>query len=490
MNAGSGTTTGAFSFRTGNPPLWHYLQRVETIDIRLEGSLRCLAAYIKFTPRVLGDQEGWQHMFPRFTLVRQVIEQPRVADPYFETQNQWRKSRILKRVKPGDRIAIGCGSRGIASYQSIVRATLEVFNEAGARPFLVAAMGSHGNASPDGQRELLAAYGLTEAELGVEVRTDMTAEKVGFNNVGDPVWWDANALAADGVVTISRVKPHTDFRGKYESGVTKMAVIGLGKREGAATHHRWGVRGLRDILPDSARVILEKTKFLGGLAILENIRDETALLRVLDRDELLAEEPKLLDQARGMLGKIPFDQLDLLVIGEIGKNYSGSGIDPNVVGRFLVETCPELEPATPKITRIAALDLSPESHGNGTGIGIADVTTQRAVDAIDWKPTRMNNLTACCLWRTKIPLVFPNDRACLEAALATCWQPIAEKQRVAIVPNSLEVAEMWVSPPVLEDVKLNPNLKAEQTRAIECGGEGNLPMAELFPHSVRAKRRK
>ncbi|HEY8504883.1 MAG TPA: hypothetical protein VIL46_09895, partial [Gemmataceae bacterium] len=315
--------------------------------------------------------------------------------------------------------------------------------------------------------------------------------QIGTNSWGEPVWWDKNAWEADGVVTVSRVKPHTDFRGRYESGITKMLVIGLGKREGAAQHHRWGWRGLRDMLPESAKVILQKTKFLGGLAIVENAREETALLRAVDRDELLDVEPGLLEQARGLMGRLPFDQLDVLVVGEIGKNYSGAGIDPNVVGRLLIEAAPELEPATPRITRMCALDLSPESHGNGTGCGIADLVTDRLLAAIEPGPFRMNNLTACFLWRSKLPLGFPNDRECIEAALATCWQPIESELRFAIIPNTLEVAELWVSPPLAEEARRKPGLEVSgEPRPLPFDANGNVEQEKLFPHSVRARRRK
>src|SRR5262249_19490419 len=180
--------------------------------------------------------------------------------------------------------------------------------------------------------------------------------QLGTNSWGEPVWWDKNAFEADAVVTISRVKLHTDFRGKYESGICKMLVIGLGKRDGAAQHHRWGVRGLRDMLPETARLILDKTRFAASLAVLENSRDETARLQVVDRDDVMAAEPKLLEEAKTLMGRLPFEQLDLLVIGELGKNYSGAGIDPNVVGRLLMECQTEAD-APPHITRICVLDL-------------------------------------------------------------------------------------------------------------------------------------
>jgi len=273
---------------------------------------------------------------PLIAPVHQVLNQPIVKDIRNEVRKQWRESRLPGRIQRGARVAVGVGSRGIANIETIVRATLEELREMGAQPFIVAAMGSHGGGNPEGQRELLAEYGISEARLGVPVKTDMDTVQIGTNSFGEPVHWDKNALAADAVVTVSRVKAHTDFRGRYESGITKMLVIGLGKRNGAAQHHRWGVRGLRDILPKSAKVILEKTKFLAGLAILENADEQTALLRVLDREVLLAEEPPLLVKAKEMMGRLPFDQLDLLVVGEIGKNYSGAGMDPNVLGRLLV----------------------------------------------------------------------------------------------------------------------------------------------------------
>src|SRR5437588_12272970 len=230
-----------------------------------------------------------------------------------------------------------------------------------------------------------------------------------------------------------------------------MLVIGLGKRAGAAQHHRWGVRGLRDMMPETVRVILEKRPCRAGLAVLENAHEQTARLQVVDRDELLDVEPRLLDEARGLMGRLPFEQLDLLVIGEIGKNYSGAGIDPNVVGRMLMECQPEFE--SPRITRICALDLSPESHGNGTGVGIADLTTDRLLAAIDPVPFRMNNLTACFLRRSQLPIAFPTDRECIRAGLATCWQPNGDQLRMAVIPNTLELADLWVSPTLPEEAR-------------------------------------
>jgi hypothetical protein len=425
---------------------------------------------------------------PPLAPIRQTAPQPTIADVAAETRRLWLNSRFAGRLRRGANVAVGVGSRGIANIDTIVRATLDSLRNLGANPFIVAAMGSHGGATADGQRQLLAEYGVSEQALGVPVKTDMTAVCIGTNSWGEPVFWDKNALEADAVVTISRVKPHTDFRGRFESGIVKMIVIGFGKRDGASQHHRWGFRGLRDMLPETAKVVLEKTPFQAGLAVLENAQEQTARLQVVERDELFDVEPMLLDEARGLMGRLPFAQLDLLVIGEIGKNYSGAGIDPNVVGRLLIEGEPEFE--RPRITRICCLDLSPESHGNGTGVGIADLTTDRLLAAIDPVPFRMNNLTACFLWRSKLPFAFPTDRECLENGLATCWQPNHDQIRMAFIANTLEVAELWVSAPVLEEARKQPHLKiGGELAPLPFNVFGNVIQEQLFPHSVRGRRK-
>jgi len=421
------------------------------------------------------------------TPVRHTTPQPVVTDVASETRRQWQSSNLARRLRPGAKVAVAVGSRGIANVAIIVRATLGYLCELGAEPFVVAAMGSHGGATSDGQQQLLAEYGVSAAALGVPVKTDMATAQIGTNSWGEPVFWDRNALSADAVVTISRVKPHTDFRGRFESGITKMLVIGLGKRDGARQHHRWGVRGLRDMLPETAKVVLEKTPFVAGLAVLENASEQTARLQVVERDQLFDTEPRLLEEARGLMGRLPFDQLDLLVIGEIGKNYSGAGIDPNVVGRLLMET--QAEPERPKITRICALDLSPESHGNGTGCGIADLTTERLLAAIDPAPFRMNNLTACFLWRSKLPFAFPDDRACIVAGLETCWQPHTDQVRFAIIPNTLEVVELWLSPALIAEANGNRHLEViGPARPLPFDAKGNLLQQVLFPRSVPGRR--
>lgn len=426
---------------------------------------------------------------PLVQLVRQTAPQPTVADVPGEVRRLWLASKTAQRIKPGMRVAVAVGSRGIKNLLLIVRATIAALKELGADPFVVAAMGSHGGATSEGQRELLASYNIDEAHLGVPIVTDMDVVQIGTNSKGQPVWWDRNALAADAVVTVSRVKPHTDFRGQFESGIVKMLVIGLGKRVGADQVHSFGPLGLREMIPDAGRVILQATPFVGGLAILENAHEETARLEVVDRDDLWDREPQLLQEASRMMGRLPFKGADVLIIGELGKNYSGAGIDPNVIGRMLIEGSPEVETNDPRIVRIGVLDVSPESHGNATGIGLADLTTNRAITGIDQKAFRMNNLTARSLWRSKLPFAFETDREVITACLETCWQVESDKVKLCVIPNTLEVAELWVSPALAADLTGQPHLEfVGSPQPLPFDAAGNLIQEKLFPHSVRCRR--
>jgi hypothetical protein len=419
--------------------------------------------------------------------VRQRLNQPQVADLPAAVRRELQTSRLKSRVPAGGSVAVAVGSRGIANIATLAKATVDSLREMGLKPFIVAAMGSHGGATAEGQRQLLADYGVTEQALGVPVRTDMVVLQIGANSWGEPVYWDKNAYEADAVVTISRIKPHTDFRGRFESGIVKMLVIGLGKREGAATHHQYGVRGLRDLIPESAKVILAKTKFALGLAVVENANEETAIIRAVEPQELFDIEPRLLEQARTLVGRIPFDELDLVVVGELGKNYSGTGMDVNVLGRQMVEGEPDL--LKPKITRLCVLDLSQESHGNAVGLGIADLTTHRLLSKMDQAVMNMNYFTACFLLRAKTPVALVTDRACIEMGLKTCWQPRIEKVRMALVANTLELSHFWVTRPLVEQARGRPDLEViGEARAVPFDEKGELRQEELFPHSVRGRR--
>ncbi len=426
--------------------------------------------------------------FPPLARVRQSIPQPKVEDVPATIRERIHASRLRERVKPGGTIAVGIGSRGIHGIDVVARTIVDTLKEMRYRPFIVAAMGSHGGATAEGQRDLLAGYGVTTEAMGVPVKTDMDSVVLGTNPVGLPIFFDQNAYQADGFVLANRVKPHTDFRGVHESGVLKMLVIGLGKREGASQVHKLGVRGLQEVLPAVGRFLVEKTPFALGLAILENADDETAEIVAIEPETIFDVEPGLLERARGLMGRLPFDQIDVLIVGELGKNYSGAGMDPNVIGRLMVETQPDFD--RPKVTRLAVLDVSDESHGNIVGVGFADLTTERLVSRMDPVPFRINTLTSCCLERSRIPITLPTDRDVIQAALETCWRIDPADARVVVIPNTLELSTLWVSPRFDDEVRAHPRLSRESDfLPLPIDDEGSLDLIGLFPESVAGRRR-
>jgi hypothetical protein len=267
-----------------------------------------------------------------------------------------------------------------------------------------------------------------------------------------------------------------------------MLTVGLGKREGAAQVHKLGLPGLTQLLPDVGAFLLRNTPVSLGVAILENASDRTAKIVGVEPEELLDAEPRLLDEARELLGTLPFDQIDALVVGELGKNYSGTGLDPNVVGRLRVETQPPDLPR-PRITRLAVLDLSAETRGNALGIGLADLTTERLVRAIDPKPMRVNSFTSSSLTRAKVPLSLPTDRDVFAACLETCWRPAWNEARMVLAPNTLELTTLWVTPAMAEDVEAHPKLRfASGFEPIPFSADGTLNQEALFPESLRSRR--
>jgi Lactate racemase N-terminal domain len=427
--------------------------------------------------------------FPPLARVRQAIPQPRVADVPGTIRRLILGSRLRARVKPGGTIAVGIGSRGVHAIDLVGRTIVGTLLELGYKPFIVAAMGSHGGATADGQRELLAGYGVTEEAMGVAVKTDMDTVVLGTNPVGLPIYFDKNAYQADGIVLANRVKPHTDFHATHESGVLKMLVIGLGKRDGASQVHKLGVRGLQEVLPAVGRFLVKNTPFALGLAIVENADDVPAEIAVLEPETIFEAEPVLLEKARSLMGRLPFDQIDLLVVGELGKNYSGAGMDPNVIGRLFVETQRDFD--RPIVTRLVVLDVSDESHGNIVGVGFADLTTDRLVSKMDALSFRINTLTSCCLQRSRIPLTLPTDREVIEAAVETCWRIDPAEARVVVIPNTLELNSLWVSAPLESEVRAHPHLALETDYlAMPFGPDGSLEQARLFPDSVRGRRGK
>jgi hypothetical protein len=439
--------------------------------------------------RYLSDRREAMTLIPPIARVRQTFDQPEVADVPAAVARAVRESGIGRRVKAGGSVALTVGSRGIAGIDRIARATVDALTGLGFAPFVVAAMGSHGGGTPEGQRALLAEFGVTEQAMGCPVRCEMDTVVLGTNAFGLPIHFDRNAFEADGIVLLNRIKPHTSFTGRYESGLLKMLTIGLGKRQGAAQVHKLGLPGLKKLLPEVGAFLLEETPVALGLALLENAREHTARVVAVEPEEMLEAEPRLLDESRCLMARLPFDQIDVLVVGELGKNYSGTGLDPNVIGRQRVETMPDLP--RPVVTRLAVLDLSAETRGNALGIGLADLTTERVVRAIDPTPMRVNSMTSNFLTRARVPISLPTDRDVLAACLETCWRVGPREARVVLIPNTLELTTLWVSEPLADEVRAHSGLDFEtEFQPVPLDETGNLDLDGLFPESVRARRSK
>ncbi len=433
------------------------------------------------------DQTNRPESMPPIARVRRSLQHPEVEDPAASTRDAILASRLRHRLSPGARVAITVGSRGIAAIDRIARSAVESVRALGFDPFIVAAMGSHGGGTSDGQRALLAELGVTEASVGCPIRSEMETVVLGTNSFGLPIRFDRNAHEADAILLLNRIKPHTSFTGRYESGLLKMLTIGLGKREGAEQVHKLGLPGLRAMLPEVGTFLLANTKVALGLAILENARERTAKVAAVEPEDLLAVEPELLDESRELMGRLPFDQLDVLIVGELGKNYSGTGIDPNVIGRQRIETMPDLP--RPVITRLAVLDLSDETRGNANGIGLADLTTVRLVRKIDPKPTWVNNLTSNFLTRARVPLAMATDHDVIATCLETCWRIDEAQARMVLIPNTLELTDFWVTPALSAEVEAHPELSFESDfQPIPFHDSGELDQVALFPESHRARR--
>lgn len=362
---------------------------------------------------------------------------------------QFDKEGLSSKISPGMRIAVGVGSRGIANLKEIVEAALRVLIAAGARPFVIPAMGSHGGATPEGQTKVLAEYGITAESLGVPIDPGMDVEKIGTALGGRDVVFSVPALRADGIVVINRVKPHTDFRGTLGSGIQKMLTIGFGKQIGAANAHRAAAQvGHETAIREFANVILGNVRVLCGIAILEDQHHQTAELRVLGPDAIVSEEQVLLERARSLMPQLPLDEIDLLIVDQIGKEISGSGMDTNIIGRDITGYSTSLQHSngvTPHIARIFVRDLSDATNGNGIGIGLADFTTDRAIKALDLRHLYINATTSIGLHLAKIPIHFPNDREAIHEALATLASLHPEKVRIVRIINTLSLERMLVS---------------------------------------------
>jgi len=346
-------------------------------------------------------------------------------------------------IRRGERIAITAGSRGIANIAIILRAIVDAVRDVGGEPFIVPAMGSHGGATAEGQLEVLASYGITEGRMGAPVISSMETVILGHTEDGVPCYMDRNAAEADGVILANRVKPHTDFSAPVESGLLKMLSIGLGKHVQAQTIHAYGARGLREYMPRIARRILDTGKVRGGLAIVEDSYDDTAHLEWVSPANMERREPELLRMSSDMMARLPLSQIDLLIVDRMGKNISGTGMDTNVIGRLCIPG--ESDPPSPRIRYILACSLTEESHGNALGIGLADLTTQRLVDKIDYRAMNANVITTSFIARGAVPIALPNDKAAIDTAIQCLWGVKPSDAKVVRISDTAHLASIAVS---------------------------------------------
>ena len=381
---------------------------------------------------------------PRMLPIRVRMECPAADDVREEVLAALGRIHACAQVKRGERIAVTAGSRGIYKIDVILRAVIDALKAEGACPFIVPAMGSHAGATPEGQKSFIASYGVTEERMGCPIVSSMETVDLGVTASGVSGWCDRNAYEADGIVVVNRVKPHTGFSSTLGSGLMKMLAIGLGKRKGAEHVHQRGVDiGYEEAIRDGARLALSKLKLRFGVAVIENHKGETARVEAALPADFEATDERLLVEARSLMGRIPGELIHLLIVDAMGKNISGTGMDPNVIGRGMQQEKVKLD--VPRILRLFVRDLTDQTHGNAIGIGFADFATDRLVAKIDPKPTWTNVLASVAPWEAHVPIHFPSDRECIEAALATAGTTPPERMLIVRIRDTEHIDSMHVS---------------------------------------------
>jgi hypothetical protein len=382
------------------------------------------------------------------TKIKQHFSNNSLADVKGEVSKELSKLQTF--IKPGANIALAIGSRGIKDLVLIVREVAEFIKANKANPFIIPAMGSHGGATAEGQEEILAGYGISEKNLGIPVRSSMEVVEMPHGDSPIPVYMDRNAYESDGVVLINRIKQHTDYHAIYESGMVKMSVIGLGKEKQASAIHEYGVYGLSVLIPMVAKEIFLSGKILGGIAIVENAFDETMLVKALVTNQFFTQEPALLEIATKNMSSLPADDIDLLIIDQLGKDISGVGIDPNIIGRTRITG--QKEPDKPNIKAILVSDLTDATRGNAMGIGLSDVITRRLYEKIDFQATYTNIVTSSFLERGKIPIVADTDKEAFGIALRSCGYLKKGEEKIIRIKNTLHLDEVYISQAILKTV--------------------------------------
>jgi hypothetical protein len=428
---------------------------------------------------------GLDFPLPRMANVRQKFEAQRLTDIGAAVAREFQRPEIRGRVQRGQVVAVGCGSRGIANIAEIAKCVIRELRALGAQPFVFPCMGSHGAATAEGQKKVLESYGITEAATGAPIRASMETEVVGNLPDGTPVHMDRHAAEADAVVVINRIKPHTGFRGATESGLTKMLSIGIGKIVGASTYHAHGMDRFAELLPQIRDVNISKRNVLFGVGIVENAYDETTLIEAIPAPALAAREPELQALSKRMMPQLAFDEIDVLIIDEMGKNISGAGFDPNITGRNrrAVQWLPR-----PLVKKIVVLGLTRESMGNATGLGSADVITMRLYREMDVPSTYANIITSCNLDGASIPMIMNTDREAIALAVKTVVRVKPQDCRIVRLRNTLQLAEIQVSEPMLAEIARQPERfeMVSGPAPFAFDASGTLAPLTLTPHAAAA----
>lgn len=401
---------------------------------------------------------------PKMIRVHQTFDHTHIepADIPAAVTAQLERDAVRQNIKPGMSIAITCGSRGIANIAIITRAIVDFVKAQGAHPFVFPAMGSHGGATVQGQLDILRSYHVTEETMGCPIRATMETVYLGDTVEGSPVYQDRYAHEADGVILCGRIKAHTSFRGSHESGLMKMAVIGMGKQRGAENVHESGFQNMSRVMPQFARVIFDHTNIVAGVGILENPYEQTYKIAALDAGEIWSQEPLLLLEANQKLGRIWIDEADVLVVDQLGKNVSGDGMDPNVTGTFgSPGRTRSQDPGPIRAQRTVVLDLTDETHGNMNGLGAADVTTKRLVDKIDVDATYPNAVTSTLVNLVKIPIFTHSDEHAIKLAVRICNMIDKAQPRIVRIENSMDLEHIWVSEALADEVRRHPHMELE-----------------------------
>jgi hypothetical protein len=381
---------------------------------------------------------------PTMVKIRQKFDRTRIENVEKAVRQELEQEKIQKLIKAGQSVALAVGSRGINNLGTVVKLTIDYLQEHGAMPFVVPAMGSHGGATAEGQAGVLQSYGITAMTMGVPIKSAMEVDLIGHTPDDIPVLMDKNAHSADMVVLINRVKPHTSMRGRIESGLLKMCVIGLGKHVGCSRLHEEGWENMSKAVCAAAEVSFAKTNIGFGLALVENAYDQTAIIKALVKDEIIHEEPKLLAKAKAMLPGLLVPEIDVLVVEQIGKDISGAGLDPNIVGRSAIVG--KIAGYTgPEIKRIVVLDLSEATHGNACGIGNADFITKKVFEKLDFPAIFANSIAAMGPGTGSIPIFLDTEREAILAAVKCCGRLGATGPRIVRIKDTLHLSEIWIS---------------------------------------------